>query len=65
MDKKDVFGMFLDWKDKHSENEILGFLENYEITKLDVQRIYRYLDKYTKDLELDDIDDDICSVDDD
>ena len=23
-------------------------LENYEITKLDINRIYRYLDKYTQ-----------------
>jgi hypothetical protein len=23
-------------------------LENYEVTKLDINRIYRYLDKYTQ-----------------
>jgi hypothetical protein len=27
----------------------LLLLENYEITKLDINRIYRYIDKYTKE----------------
>jgi hypothetical protein len=32
---------------------MLVILENYEITKLDINRIYRYLDKYTKENALD------------
>jgi hypothetical protein len=48
MDKKDVFSFFLDLKNKHDDNEILGLFENYEITKLDINRIYRYIDKFTK-----------------
>lgn len=50
MDKKDLFAFFLDLKTKYSDAEILAlFSENYEITKLDINRIYRYLDKYTKE----------------
>ena len=49
MDKKDIFSFFLDLKNKYNDNEILTLFENYEITKLDINRIYRYLDKYTKE----------------
>jgi len=48
MDKKDVFSFFLDLKNKYDDNEIAGLFENYEITKLDINRIYRYIDKFTK-----------------
>ena len=47
-DKKDLFSFFLDIKDKYDDNEVMALFENYEITKLDINRIYRYLDKYTK-----------------
>ena len=49
MDKKDLFGFFIDLKSKFDDNEIVALLENYEINKLDVNRIYRYLEKYTKE----------------
>ena len=50
MDKKDLFAFFLDLKRNLSDAEILAlFNENYEISKLDINRIYRYLDKYTKE----------------
>jgi len=49
MDKKDMFVFFLYLKKKYSETELISFFENYEITKLDINRIYRYLDKYTKE----------------
>jgi SpoVK/Ycf46/Vps4 family AAA+-type ATPase len=49
MDKKDIFSFFLDLRKKYDDNEISTFLENYEITKLDINRIYRYLEKYTKE----------------
>ena len=64
MDKKDIFSLFLDLKNKYTDNEIVTLFENYDITKLDINRIYRYLEKYTK--ENSDIDDttDEKSVDD-
>jgi hypothetical protein len=49
MDKKDIFSFFLHLKNKYDDNEIVTMLENYEITKLDINRIYRYLEKYTKE----------------
>jgi hypothetical protein len=48
LDKKDTFSFFLELKKKHSEEEIYKILETYDICKLDIKRIYRYLDKYTK-----------------
>jgi len=61
MDKKDLFCFFLNIKNKYSEQEILALFENYEITKLDINRIYRYLEKYTKEDSLD-IEDDVISI---
>jgi len=58
MDQKDLFSFFLDLKNKYDDNEMISFFENYEITKLDINRIYRYLEKYTKE-NTTDIDDDI------
>ena len=49
MDKKDIFAFFLNLKNKYTDNELLLLFENYEITKLDINRIYRYLEKYTKE----------------
>ena len=49
MDKKDLFGYFIELKNKYDDNEIFALFENYEITKLDINRIYRYLEKYTKE----------------
>jgi hypothetical protein len=49
MDQKDVFAFFLDIKNKYDDNELAALFENYEITKLDINRVYRYLDKYTKE----------------
>ena len=57
MDKKDMFAFFLDLKNKYNDNEIVLLFETYEISKLDINRIYRYLEKYTKEdaLETEDI----------
>ena len=63
MDKKDVFVFFLDLKKNYNDNYIISLFENYEITKLDICRIYRYLDKYTKDTVVEDDDKSICSID--
>jgi DNA polymerase III delta prime subunit len=63
MDKPDMFAFFLDLKNRYDDNEISALFENYDISKLDINRIYRYLEKYTKEdaSEIDDIssDDDI------
>ena len=49
MDKKDLFSFFLELKNNFDDTQLLLLFENYEITKLDINRIYRYLDKYTKE----------------
>lgn len=48
MDKKDMFSFFLELRGKHTDDEIYKMFELHDITKLDINRIYRYLDKYTK-----------------
>lgn len=60
MDKKDLFGFFLDIKNKYEPDsiEMNMLFENYEISKLDINRIYRYLEKYTKE-NVDDSNDDL------
>ena len=57
-----MFAFFLDIKNKYpsGDNEILALFENYEISKLDINRIYRYLDKYTKE-DAEDMDDIVVS----
>ena len=64
MDKKDLFGFFIHLKNNKHDNEIINILENYEICKLDINRIYRYIEKYIKenasgttDTEIEDDDD--------
>ena len=49
MDKKDMFSYFINLRQKYSIEEIYELFdnENYNINKLDVNRIYRYLDSYT------------------
>ena len=56
MDKKDALGFFLHLKivNEEDETQILKLLEPFGVTKLDVNRIYRYLDKYSKDVEFED-----------
>jgi len=49
IDKKDLFGLFIKLKNERDEAEIISILENYEISKLDINRIYRYIDKYLKE----------------
>ena len=45
-DKKDMLTFFLTIKNKYTEENLYNLFESYEITKLDINRIYRYLDKY-------------------
>jgi DNA polymerase III delta prime subunit len=55
-DKKDTFSYFLELRNNFTDDEIYEQLQNYEIGKLDINRIYRYLDKYTKeDCEVDEV----------
>jgi DNA polymerase III delta prime subunit len=49
MDKKDIFSFFLDLKEKYEDNQMLALFESYEINKLDINRIFRYLEKYTRE----------------
>jgi len=65
MDKKDIFSFFLDIRNKYDETEMTLLFENYEITKLDVNRIYRYIDKYTKEnaADIEDIVDEKSDID--
>ena len=51
MDKKDLFSFFLDLKNKQDDIscEIMEIFDNCDITKLDINRIYRYIDKYIKE----------------
>jgi hypothetical protein len=50
-------------KNKYSDAEIPTLFENYDITKLDINRLYRYLDKYIKEnvTETDDAESD-CDI---
>ena len=48
MDKKDTFSFFLELRNNYSDEDIYGMFDSYDIGKLDINRIYRYLDKYTK-----------------
>jgi DNA polymerase III delta prime subunit len=61
MDKKDLFAYFLDLSKNTDDNDLNEIFENYEITKLDINRLYRYIDKFIKynDLEVIEIDDDV------
>ena len=47
MDKKDIFSFFSNLRNIHSDAEIVALLEPVEISKLDINRIYRYIEKYT------------------
>jgi hypothetical protein len=49
LDKKDMFAFFIKLKSLYTEGEIYNIIETYEITILDINRIYRYIDKYTND----------------
>ena len=49
MDKRDLFSFLMVINDKYDDAEMALLFEIYEITKLDINRIYRYIDKYTKE----------------
>ena len=58
MDKKDTFSFFLELRNNHTDEEIYAMVEPYDICKLDINRVYRYLDKYTKRVDIPDDEDD-------
>ena len=53
MDKNDVIHYFIELREKYSLNEIVELLEPCNITKLDINRIYKYLSiiKYGKQID--------------
>jgi len=67
MDKKDLFGFFIELSNNHESSEIINILENFEISKLDINRIYRYIEKYIKENATGtadkEVDDDDCECD--
>ena len=46
-------------KNSYDENQIISLFDNYEISKLDINRIYRYIDKYIKEDAADIVDKEI------
>jgi replication factor C subunit 1 len=59
MDKKDLLGFFMLIKNSYDETQIISLFDNYEISKLDINRIYRYIDKYIKEDAADIVDKEI------
>ena len=49
MDKKDMYSFFSHIRSTMSEEDITELFENYEITKLDVNRINKFLDNFRLD----------------
>ena len=49
LDKKDLFSFFIKLKSVENEEDLCNLNETYEITKLDINRMYRYIDKYTNE----------------
>jgi hypothetical protein len=68
LDKKDLMSMFQELRlykggdlcsQSEKLNEVEKLFENYDITKLDIKRMYRYLDKNVKkDATVDELDED-------
>ena len=56
MDKNDLLSFFVTIRNNDSLEQYYEHFESLEITKLDIQRIYRFIDNYTLE------DDDSLSV---
>lgn len=54
VDDKDLFSFFLKMKNNNNMNEISEFIEKNDITKLEINRIFRYIDKYIKNCDNED-----------
>ena len=50
MDEKDLFSFFLDLRKKKTDDEIYAIFNenNYDISKLDINRLFRYIDRFTQ-----------------
>ena len=48
MDKKDILGFFITIREEYPMSHIYDMFdnENYEMSKLDINRIYRFIDRY-------------------
>lgn len=57
MDKKDMIAFLIELRMNNEDDEIYSILDGHDICKLDVDRIYRYIDKYTKKTTINDNDD--------
>ena len=57
LDKKDLFSFFIKLKNNFTYDEINILLQPYQLTKLDINRIYRYINLFivTDDIVTDDI----------
>ena len=49
LDKSDLIGYFNELKDLCSDTDILLLNDKYEIGKLEINRIFRYIEKYTEE----------------
>ena len=47
LDRRDLFAFFTELKKNYTDHQIYTLFETYEINKLDINRIYRYLNKYS------------------
>jgi DNA polymerase III delta prime subunit len=55
MDKKDLFSYFHELKNTYGEDEsqLVELFANYDISKLDISRLYRYLERMSKEVDID------------
>ena len=51
IDKKDILQLFYELREKHTIDDICLMFDTYDITKLDINRLYRYIDKYIKNID--------------
>ena len=51
LDKKDLFSFFIRLKDSLVSEDIYNIFEPYDLTKLDINRLYRYISKYTNRID--------------
>ena len=52
VDVKDMTAMFLHFRETVPLDDLVTTLERYSITRLDIGRLYRYLDRYTESPEV-------------
>ncbi len=69
MDKKDLFGFFIELKNMYNDEQIEKMLSDYEIKDTEINRLFRYIEKFIKvdatgitDKEIDYDDDDVVDV---